>query len=182
VTNQSLDKSRVSHPRAEIKELRTRAVELAGEGRLVFQCHGIEDGHCTCGVPDCSSLGKHPLESGWQKKATCDPALVDSYWERCPNTNIGIRTGKAAGVVVLDIDGEAGEATLKTLIERYGPLPETLIAITGRGRHLYFKVPAEPIRNGVACLGPGVDIRGDGGYVVAPPSRHANGRIYEWSR
>jgi hypothetical protein len=167
---------------ADYNEIGRAASEFAREGRLVFQCHGIENGHCTCGVPECSSPGKHPVESGWQKKATCDPALVDSYWAQRPNANVGIRTGKAAGVIVLDIDGEAGEATLKTLIERYGALPETMIAITGRGRHFYFKAPAEPIKNGVACLGPGVDIRGEGGYVIAPPSRHSNGRIYAWSR
>jgi uncharacterized protein YdaU (DUF1376 family) len=160
--------------------LRYSAVELAKQGYRVFPLHISSNGKCSCGNPACPSPGKHPRINGWREKASSDPIIVDTFWARFPDSNIGIATGQGSDVVVLDVDGEIGEATLKSLAEAHGGLPDTLTVLTGRGKHLYFKAPGTRLGNRVGTLGPGVDIRGDGGYVVAPPSKHHNGSTYEW--
>jgi hypothetical protein len=90
-------------------------------------------------------------------------------------------------VFVLDVDGPEGERSLAALEERHGPkLPLTWIALTGKGRHLYFRWPtfegAPVIRNSASRLGAGLDVRGLGGYVCAPPSLHPSGHRYTWSQ
>jgi hypothetical protein len=95
--------------------------------------------------------------------------------------NIGIVTGAASGIVVIDVDA-GGEETLARLEREHGPLPPTVMARTGGGgRHIYFRHPGVPVKNDVKKrLAPGVDIRGDDGFVVAPPSLHKSGNLYEW--
>jgi putative DNA primase/helicase len=95
---------------------------------------------------------------------------------------VGLRTGAGSNLVVLDIDVKSdGEASLTALEAEYGRLPVTVTVRTGGGgRHFFFAHPGEELRNSAGKLGPGLDIRGDGGYVVAPPSRHASGRCYAW--
>lgn len=100
-----------------------------------------------------------------------------------PEANLGIVTGPGSGIFVLDVDDKIdgiGSQTLSGLEEKFGALPETLTAKTGSGRHLYFKHPGAKVYTRAGELGPGLDVRGDGGYVVAPPSVHANGNRYEW--
>ncbi len=100
--------------------------------------------------------------------------------------NIGIATGSVSGCFVLDVDGEQGREMLAKLIAEHGDLPHTPTARTGRGQHYYFRFPAGyDVRNlaGRSVHGevlPGIDNRGNGGYVVAPPSIHPNGSVYEW--
>jgi hypothetical protein len=113
------------------------------------------------------------------KDATDSIEQVDSWWRKRPHANIGIATG--GGVCVLDIDGPEGEESLRALEEECGPLPAGAVTRTGKGRHLWFAAQGEPVRNRVR-LAPGIDVRGDGGYVVAPPSRHASGAPYRWDR
>lgn len=98
------------------------------------------------------------------------------------NENIGIATGARSGLVVLDVDfGHGGEETLAALTAVHGTLPDTPIAKTGGGgRHILFAHPGFDIRNSAGKLGKGLDIRGDGGYIVAPPSLHPSGARYEW--
>ncbi len=87
-----------------------------------------------------------------------------------------------SGLLVLDIDGEAGADALHDLEREHGELPATVEALTGGGgRHVYFRHPGEPIGNTAGKLGAGIDTRGDGGYVVGPPSPHPSGRRYQWS-
>ena len=117
------------------------AVQLAQQGYRVFPLHGIVSGKCTCRKANCTSPGKHPRIKQWQSEASSDPGVIAAFWKQWPDANIGLATGKASGVFVLDIDGSAGEAALKVLEERHGSLPPTLTAATGRGRHLYFEVP-----------------------------------------
>jgi hypothetical protein len=106
-------------------------------------------------------------------------------WDNAEN-NIGIVTGDISDIFVLDVDGAQGEATLQALIQKHGELPETPLTHTGKGRHFYFRYPAGvEIRNlsGTSSSGfslPGIDVRGAGGYVVAPPSIHPNGSAYRW--
>jgi len=96
--------------------------------------------------------------------------------------NIGIVTGKISGLCVLDVDRKSGGLeTLELLTAEFGPLPETPTVVTGGGgRHFYFA--AHGIRNSAGVLGDGLDIRGEGGYVVCPPSIHENGTSYKWEQ
>jgi hypothetical protein len=95
---------------------------------------------------------------------------------------VGIVTGLVSNLVVLDVDAaHGGEASLQRLVQAHGPLPWTVEARTGGGgRHLYFIHPGGLVPNR-AGFRPGLDLRGDGGYVVAPPSVHPSGRAYAWA-
>lgn len=124
---------------------------------------------------------KEPATPHGFKDATTDPATIAKWWNANPNYNIAVATGAVSGVFVIDVDGGEGEASLRRLIARYGPLPASIESITGGGgRHIWLKYAP-----GLGCtakrLGPGLDTRGDGGYVVAPPSIHPSGRRYEWA-
>lgn len=129
--------------------------------------------------------GKRPLTRNGCKDATTDAAQIKAWWQMWPNANIGIATGSVSGnifVIDLDIDenkGIDGYHTLQDWQREHGDFPETWMSITGRGGyHLYFKGDKE-VRNRAGIID-GVDIRGEGGYVVAPPSIHSNGNRYEW--
>src|SRR5262249_15108592 len=113
---------------------------------------------------------------------TTDINLVAGWWAT-RTFNIGIATGEGSGIWVLDVDGDEGEATLRGFETKNGTLPPTVEAITGKGRHLYWRWPGErEIRNRQVSLDfPGIDVRGNGGYVLAPPSIHPSGRSYSWS-
>lgn len=116
------------------------------------------------------------------KDADQDPDRIAEWWRMWPTAGIAIATGAASGLLVLDVDGEEGAETLHELERRHGDLPATVEALTGGGgRHIYFKHPGGTVANTARRLGPGLDTRGDGGYVVAPPSIHSSGRRYEWS-
>lgn len=107
---------------------------------------------------------------------------LEDWFKRWPDANVAIVTGKVSGLVVLDIDPAHGGAdSLSDLEAQYQPLPKTIEVITGGGgRHLYFRHPGGEMRNRVA-LRPGIDLRGDGGVIVAPPSLHPSGKHYMWA-
>jgi len=124
---------------------------------------------------------KVPLTAHGLKDASVELGVLEGWWAKNPDANIGIVTGEVAGIWVLDIDGEIGSVSLlKTELE-LGPLPETLEQKTGgNGRQLFFAWPkGREIRNKQA-LRTKIDVRGNGGYVVAPPSIHPNGQAYDW--
>jgi hypothetical protein len=131
----------------------------------------------------CQPGGKTPVtDNGFESAVLNDPDRINGWWSQVPNLNIGIATGARSGIFVLDIDSDEGEAALRQLEEQHGSLPATIEAITGRGRHIYFALNGHgPIKNSVKQIAPGLDIRGDGGYVIAPPSLHESGRAYSWS-
>lgn len=118
----------------------------------------------------------------WKDVATSEENMLVGWFENDPNANIGIACGKRSGIVVLDVDAaHGGYESIQNLIEIYGNLPTTPIAKTGGGgEHIFFKYPGVEIRNSTSKLGQGLDVRGDGGYVVAAPSIHPNGSAYEW--
>lgn len=160
------------------------AVVYAHRGWPVFPCHAPArlPGGCSCRVADCSSPGKHPRVSGGFKAATTDTAQIEAWWAQWPGANVGLRTGTASGLVVVDIDPDhGGDASLERLVAEHGPLPEGRVVRTGNGgRHLYFRHPGGVVRNDAGLrLGAGLDVRGDGGYVIAPPSRHHSGGQYK---
>jgi hypothetical protein len=130
---------------------------------------------------------KRPPITSWQTAATTDPETITTWYTgQYTNHGIGIATGPTSGIFVLDIDDKEhsrGYDTLNDLETQHSPLPETLTVITGSGgNHLYFTHPADQlIRNDAGRrLGPGLDIRGEGGQVVAPGSTHPNGTTYEF--
>ncbi len=130
------------------------------------------------------SRGKQPLIR-WQvyQYRRVDTAEIAEWFRRWPDANIAVVTGIVSNLVVLDLDPKHGaDASLEQLEREHGPFAETVEARTGGGgRHLYFAHPGQIIRNRVG-IAPGVDLRGDGGYVVAPPSVHACGESYRWER
>jgi KaiC/GvpD/RAD55 family RecA-like ATPase len=109
--------------------------------------------------------------------ASTDPDQIWAWWSAHPTANVGIVTGDRSGLVVVDVDGDAGESALAD----YGVMPTTPAATTGKGRHLLFARPADGLRNSAGKLGAQLDIRGDGGYIVAPPSIHPSGARYRWT-
>lgn len=160
------------------------ALGYARRGWQVFPCHSPAKSGCSCGKADCTSVGKHPQTKQGLKDATTDEARIRAWWMMQPNANVAIRTGADSGLVVLDVDPDkGGKDSLDALIAEYGALPETVACRTGGGGwHYYFQRPDEWLSNSASKLGPGLDIRGDGGYVIAPPSRHASGGRYEWEQ
>ena len=168
-------------PRAPVAELTEAAVGYASSGWAVFPLHTVTDGRCSCGKLDCSTAGKHPRTRHGLKDATRDIVQIRAWWSAHPDSNIGVATGAVSGIVVLDVDvgdGKDGLLSLEHLEGEHGPLPETVESHTGGGgRHFFFRHPGEPIKNRVGIY-PGIDIRADGGYVVAPPSIHASGQRY----
>jgi hypothetical protein len=131
---------------------------------------------------------KHPPMDDWPRAATTDPAVIRSWWNgayrRC---GVGIATGAGSGVWVLDVDvadGKPGATSLAELEASYGRLPDTVEAITGTGgRHLYFTWDSlHPVRNDQSGrAGQGLDVRGEGGQVLAAPTIHpVTGDAYHW--
>jgi hypothetical protein len=126
---------------------------------------------------------KTPALKNWPKLATTDETTIREWWSgEHRDCGIGIATGD--GLWVLDIDpGKGGEDSLGELEREFGKLPDTVECLTGGGgRHLYFKsANGQQIRNATALAGyAGLDVRGEGGFVVAPPSVHESGQKYEW--
>ncbi|MDP8240837.1 MAG: bifunctional DNA primase/polymerase [Candidatus Hatepunaea meridiana] len=161
------------------------ALIYASFGWAVFPVHSISDGTCTCGNPKCTSPGKHPLTRHGFHDASTDPDMIRQWWKKYPWANIAIATGEKSGrLLVIDIDiklgnGISGEETWQEVDKGY---PSTVEVITGSGgRHLYFTYPEEiKLSSGQSKIGQSVDVRADGGYVIAPSSLHRSGRCYEW--
>lgn len=98
---------------------------------------------------------------------------VREWWARFDQPNAGIVTGRVSGLVVIDCDDDAALQVVREL-----GVADTFTVRTARGWHLYFQHPGELVRNSCGSIARGVDVRGDGGYVVAPGSRHASGALY----
>lgn len=129
-------------------------------------------------VLPCRPRGKEPLTPHGCKDATTDEQTIRSWWQRWPAANVAIATGRASGICVLDVDPRAGGDETLAALER---LPPTVEALTGGGgRHLYFRHPGGHVKSAARALGPGLDVKADGGYVIAPPSVHPSGAEYAW--
>jgi Bifunctional DNA primase/polymerase, N-terminal len=117
----------------------------------------------------------------WQTNRP-SPQLWRAWAERWPRANIALVAGALSGVVVLDIDPRhGGDRSLAQLEAEHGELPTTTVVITpSGGRHAYFAHPGGRIANSQGLLGPGLDVRGDGGLALLPPSRRQDGTRYEW--
>ena len=172
---------------SEPPHLGQAAMAFAGRGIPVLPIHtpvkGASGSACSCDGADCRSPGKHPRTTRGLRDATTDVAIIRGWWERWPDANVGVLTGAASGLVALDIDPRnGGDETLRRLERAHGPLPPTWRFLTGGGgQHVLFRHPGGSVRNSAGRVGPGVDVKADGGYIVAPPSLHASGRWYEFS-
>jgi len=135
-------------------------------------------GGCSCPDRCCPDPGKHPRLRGWRQLAATDPAVVGQWWRRWPDANLGLVTGRRFDV--LDLDGDQGLEALRAVLsiaptEHPGPVART----GGGGWHLLYAPTG--LGNRVKLL-PGVDWRGCGGLIVAPPSQHTSGHRYTWVR
>ena len=157
------------------------ALGYAARGWHVFPLHSPIGSGCSCSRRPCHSPGKHSRVKGWTEVATVNETQIRTWWNRWPEANVGIATGAISGFVVIDVDA-GGDATLAELEAKHELLPPTLEAVTGNGRHILFARPGGvEIRNDAKRrLGPGLDVRADGGCIVASPSLHASGRSYRW--
>jgi hypothetical protein len=156
-------------------------VERGGSGKLL----------CSCGRPCGKNAAKHPygkLAPNGLLSATTEPGVIKHWFGYlAPEANLGVVSDR---LVVLDIDPRhGGDESLRMIETEHGELPPTWRALTGGGgEHVIYAAPdGTEIQNVVAeqmehpPLGPGIDIRARGGYIVAPPSRHISGRPYVWS-
>lgn len=172
-----------------MESIHAHALRYAALGLAVLPLHRPVDRsgrlRCSCGKADCSSPAKHPvgrLAPRGLLDASRDPTMLAAWFghEAC---NVGIATGAASSIVVLDIDPRhGGEEALAGLEAEHGPLPPTWRFLTGGGgEHILFRHPGGMVKNSAGTIAPGIDVRGDGGYIVAPPSLHISGRPYATS-
>jgi hypothetical protein len=157
------------------------SLDYARRGWRVFPAHGIVNGRCTCGR-SCSAPGKHPATTNGVKDASVDQSRIEAYWSKKAEMNVGIATGSVSGFWVLDVDAKSGGLdTLRDLERQHGELPRTVVSHTGGGgRHFLFVLEdGDRVQSRVGVF-QGVDVRGEGGYIVGPPSRHASGQSYVW--
>ena len=164
--------------------MRQEALRCAAAGLRVHPLYEVgDDLVCRChkgAACDEKARGKHPRLPEWQKAATNDARHVDAWWSRWPNAGIGIATGSASRVWVLDLDGDAAIEWYRSKSREHG-LTKTIGVKTGRGRHLWWEWPdGAEIRNSGGKISPGVDVRGEGGFVIAPSTLHRSGVRYEW--
>ena len=151
-------------------------------GWPVLPLHSADNGRCSCGNPNCGSAGEHSRTQHGVNDASTDLVQIDGWWQQWPDANIGIPTGVVSGLVVLDMDPRNGgdQSNKQLQIDIPDAFNDPLGVRCGSGVvHLYFKCP-NPIPSR-ANIRPGIDIKADGGYVVAPNSRHVSGKRYLFS-
>lgn len=151
-------------------------------GWQILLVHGIHDGVCTCGKPDCKDAGKHPVASNGIESATDDADWLISILGTNPHYNLAVAMGRRSGLIDLDTDS----ASAISDAQKKGGVKDTLSFDSGRdegGRHFLFAYPTirddQVVRNGVE-IAKDMDVRADGGYAVVPPSCHLSGRQYRW--
>lgn len=155
------------------------ALEYADRGLLVFPCHDISSGICSCGDSSCKSSGKHPRVNGWREQATTDSDLIRTWWNLWPKANIGIATGPQSGVWVLDVDKkDGGLETLERIVKENGPFLPTPTQQSGGGGLHYFFAYDHRVKSRVKAI-EGIDTRSDGGLIIVSPSENSTGK-YEW--
>ncbi|MBB3978898.1 hypothetical protein GGQ64_004133 [Rhizobium azooxidifex] len=160
------------------------ALEYNRSGWPVFPCRNQPEDVIDPVTGEVETRGaKTPLTPNGLNAATDNAPLIGRMWARYPSAMIGIPTGDKIGAWVLDIDvppgHEDGRLWLADMEAIHGSLPETRTATTASGgKHYYWKYSSE-VKNR-ASIGPGADLRGSGGYVIAPGSVLADGRCYTW--
>jgi hypothetical protein len=165
---------------------RDYALRYAAAGMRVHPLYEVDPATQTCACQAGASCGekqrgKHPRLGGWQEKATTDADTVRQWWTRWPSAGVGLATGSASRVWVLDLDGPEAGAWYEGQLAKHGPSP-TLGVETARGFHMYWRwTEGAVVRNAQGLQAAdiqSVDVRGDGGYVCAPPTVHRSGAVY----
>lgn len=160
------------------------ALFYAKNGWKIFPIYNPIEGTCSCQKSECSSPGKHPRTKRGFKNATSDLQQISDWWKKWPHANIGISTGLASGLIVIDVDfRHDGETSLNSLQTKFPATFDSPNVLTGNGYHFYFAYPEtkSPISSTTQFNGlSGIDIRGEGGYIIAPPSQHISGKSYQW--
>jgi putative DNA primase/helicase len=140
---------------------------------------------CTCKLgPACKNAGKHPRVAAWQDAATTEARMVEAWWTEWPDANVSVVLGAVTGMFVVDVDPRDGGYESMTAYgeaSQFG-FTETMRTTTGSGgMHLFYRWPEQGhVGNKVGWM-PGIDIRGEGGQVVVPPSHHKSGGFYTWA-
>ena len=153
-------------------------------GYSIIPAHSVDDlGFCSCRDSKCGSAGKHPRIS-WTayQSRKANESEVRAWAERWPDSNWCIVTGAVSNLVVIDIDPRHGgdeSARIISELRQILAIPTPISLTGGGGQHYLFAHPGFTVPN-AAGVWPGVDVRGDGGYIVAPGSRHVSQRTYEW--
>jgi len=186
-----------THDEQDSSDALDLSLEYIKNGWSLLPIWWVENGTCACSEgARCKSAGKHPIghmaPNGFNS-ASRDPDTIRQWYAASPKMNVAIATGAASNIVVLDldlreVDGEDvdGEFELRAWLAARGvDLPDTLTASTGGGgKHVILSLPStsgiRPVITSRANWLPGVDIRGDGGYIVAAPSQHVSGAFYRW--
>ncbi|HEX8196395.1 MAG TPA: bifunctional DNA primase/polymerase, partial [Pyrinomonadaceae bacterium] len=161
------------------RDFASDVLDLIKRGFSVFPICGVrDDGSSACyRGAHCADTGKHPIEKGWQQKLITDEVTAWRVFHGKSAVNVGIATGEQSGFFVVDEDIAKGGNIADLGIV----FAETLTAKTGGGKHYFFRYPNDIIiKNSEGDLSDNVDVRGDSGFVVAPPSRHHNGKHYEF--
>ncbi len=154
------------------------------QGWPVFPCRSHAEEHVDQATGEIITLGeKTPLTPNGFKGATRFPRIIERWWSDWPDAAVGLPTGEKTGFFALDIDNKPGGANgfdwLSEMEAEHGPLPDTArVTSPNGGLHIYFKYVVGTRNRG--ALGAGVDIRSEGGYVLAAGSTMANGRSYKW--
>jgi putative DNA primase/helicase len=161
------------------------ALDYAARGWHVFPCNPLTKAPLVgC---DLDAQGNKIARTGGVKKATKDAAQITNWWGRWPNAMIGVACGPLSGIWAIDPDapkspGEPdGRANWAALSSKHGCRPTHTHLTPGGGQHLLFKWRADrPLTNSEGNItGTGINVRGDGGYIIAPPSRRQDGKAYE---
>ena len=143
--------------------------------------YSTPNGGCSCRKSDCSSTGKHPATQRGLKDASDKSETIERWWQQKPDANIGVVTGHSSHLLVVDVDPRhGGNDSLSELEAKYSRLTTLSVETGGGGKHFYFRYPDLVILRNAVNIFPGIDIRAQGGYVVAPPSVHASGKGYAW--
>lgn len=157
---------------------------VRGPGWAVLPLHWItQSGRCSCGNAECRSPGKHPyarIAPHGVQDATKDEAVIRGWWGQYPELNIGIATGAISGIAVIDIDPRnGGDESWKKACElnEYRDADTVTQVTGGGGRHYVFQYAAD---RAMKKLGPGIDYKTNGGYILAEPSNHISGKRYGW--
>jgi putative DNA primase/helicase len=164
------------------------ALAYAAAGLSVVPLHAVrfEGGKpvCSCSKgAECTSAGKHPRMSQWGHQASSEAQIIQGWWGRWPNANIGLALGQGQRLIALDVDGAAGWRSLEELEQAHGELPPTKRSRSGSGvgGHLLFRIPEHlDIPGNRQKMLPGIDVRGRGGQIVVAPSLHLSGNRYAW--
>jgi putative DNA primase/helicase len=134
-----------------------------------------------CAVFPVVAGGKTPSVSGGVHARSKNPKQIKKYFQANASANYGVAMGAASNTFAVDLDGMEGVRNFRRLEEKYGRCQPTLTVRTPHGLHLYFRPPKRRVPNSTSRIAKGVDIKGDGGYVVGPGSTTADG-VYRFAR